>query len=165
MSFNKKLSRVALPAMAAVALLAAAQAGVQAAENPHANQGLVFGEPGNEQQKSRIVQIGMEEGSGEMHFSPAKVEVKKGEQVKFEITNRGELPHEFMLNSFEANRRHKAQMEKYPGMEHDDPNGKTIEPMKSAKLLWRFTKEGTFEFACFIPGHYEAGMKGVVVVK
>ena len=165
MSLNKKLSRVALPVVATVVLLAATQGGVQATENPRANQELVFGEPGNAQQKFRTVQIDMEEGSGEMHFSPAKVEVKKGEQVKFEITNRGDLPHEFMLNSFEANKRHKAQMEKYPGMEHDDPNGKTIEPMKSAKILWRFTKGGTFEFACFIPGHYEAGMKGVVVVK
>ena len=56
-------------------------------------------------------------------------------------------------------------MEKNPEMEHDEPNGKRLEPKKSAEILWRFSKAGTFEFACLIPGHYETGMKGVVVVK
>ena len=46
-----------------------------------------------------------------------------------------------------------------------DPNGKRVEPNKSAEILWRFTKAGTFEFACLIPGHYETGMKGTVIAK
>ena len=47
----------------------------------------------------------------------------------------------------------------------EEPNGRHVEPRQSAELVWRFTKAGTFEFACPIPGHYETGMEGVVVVK
>jgi uncharacterized cupredoxin-like copper-binding protein len=50
-------------------------------------------------------------------------------------------------------------------MEHDDPNGKTLQPSAKAELLWRFSKRGEFEFACLIPGHREAGMTGKVIVK
>lgn len=49
-------------------------------------------------------------------------------------------------------------------MQHDDPNGKRTDPKKVSELLWRFSNAGTFEYACLIPGHYESGMKGVVVV-
>ena len=56
-------------------------------------------------------------------------------------------------------------MKKYPDMEHDDPNAKSVDPDKRAEILWRFTKAGTFEFACLIPGHREAGMHGTVNVK
>ena len=56
-------------------------------------------------------------------------------------------------------------MKKYPDMEHDDPNGKTIGPYNSAEILWHFSQKGTFEFSCLIPGHREAGMIGKVVVK
>jgi uncharacterized cupredoxin-like copper-binding protein len=55
-------------------------------------------------------------------------------------------------------------MEKNPEMEHDEPNGKRIEPKKTSEILWLFDKVGTFEYACLIPGHYDAGMKGIVVV-
>jgi uncharacterized cupredoxin-like copper-binding protein len=56
-------------------------------------------------------------------------------------------------------------MEKSPDMAHGEPNGRHVEPRQTAEILWRFTKAGTFEFACLIPGHYEAGMKGAIVVK
>jgi uncharacterized cupredoxin-like copper-binding protein len=35
----------------------------------------------------------------------------------------------------------------------------------NGELVWKFTKRGKFEFACLIPGHYEKGMFGKVVVK
>jgi len=56
-------------------------------------------------------------------------------------------------------------MAEMPDMKHDDPNAKTLEPGQSATLAWRFSRRGEFEFACLIPGHYESGMHGVVVVK
>lgn len=80
------------------------------------------------------------------------------------ITNTGELAHEFLLDSIERNAKHKIEMEKNPEMEHDDPNGKRLGPKKTSEILWLFDKEGTFEFACLIPGNYESGMHGVVVV-
>lgn len=123
------------------------------------------GEPGDAKKPFRVIEIVMTDGPGTMTYSPDRIEVRKGEQVKFVLKNTGYLAHEFLLDSFENNAKHKIQMEKNPEMEHDDPNGKRVESKKSAEILWRFTKAGTFEFACLIPGHYETGMKGIVVVK
>jgi uncharacterized cupredoxin-like copper-binding protein len=50
-------------------------------------------------------------------------------------------------------------------MAHHDPNAITLTPYESGELLWKFTKAGTFEYGCFIPGHREAGMHGTVVVE
>jgi len=50
------------------------------------------------------------------------------------------------------------------GMKHDDPNSVLVEPGKTAELTWTFTKATNLEFACNIPGHYQAGMVGKVTV-
>jgi uncharacterized cupredoxin-like copper-binding protein len=50
-------------------------------------------------------------------------------------------------------------------MEHDDPNAKRLMPHGNSDLVWKFTKRGEFEFACLIPGHYEKGMFGKIIVK
>jgi uncharacterized cupredoxin-like copper-binding protein len=49
-------------------------------------------------------------------------------------------------------------------MEHADPNQVTVDPGKTGELVWQFTKAGTFDFACLVPGHFEAGMVGKVRV-
>ena len=50
-------------------------------------------------------------------------------------------------------------------MEHDDPNGVRLAPNKTAEILWKFSKGGTFEFSCLIPDHRDSGMVGHVTVK
>ena len=45
-------------------------------------------------------------------------------------------------------------------MEHDDPNSVLLEPGKSGEIIWKFTKATELEFACNVPGHYDAGMMG-----
>ncbi len=100
-----------------------------------------------------------------MSFIPDKIEVKIGQQIRFVIRNNGALKHEFMLASVQDNKKHAEVMKKFPDMEHDDPNAISVDPGKTAEILWRFTKAGTFEFACLIPGHREAGMRGSVFVK
>jgi uncharacterized cupredoxin-like copper-binding protein len=131
----------------------------------HTGHTFAAGEPGDPNKPFRVVEITLIDGPGMMAYSPDKIEVRKGEQIKFVLKNTGYLAHEFLLDSLENNAKHKIEMEKNPEMEHDDPNGKRLEPSKSADILWRFTKAGTFEFACLIPGHYETGMKGLVFVK
>ena len=123
------------------------------------------GEPGNPKRRFRVVEIVMAEGSGTMTYTPDRIEVKKGEQIKFVLRNVGLLDHEFLVDSVANNARHKKEMEAKPDMQHEEPNGATVKPGATGELLWRFTKSGTFEFACLIPGHYEAGMKGTLVVK
>lgn len=122
------------------------------------------GEPGNVRKPARVIEVIALEADGRMSFAPHRIEVRKGAQIRFIIKNKGELDHEFLLETFEGNSKHRKMMEKNPETEHDDPNGKRVETKKFAEILWRFTKEGTFEYACLIPDHYEAGVKGVVVV-
>ena len=50
-------------------------------------------------------------------------------------------------------------------MEHNDPNSALLEPGKSGEVIWKFTKAMELEFACNVPGHYEAGMVGKMNVK
>jgi uncharacterized cupredoxin-like copper-binding protein len=133
-------------------------------ERGHSHVTFNAGEPGNPKKPFRTIVIIGREDDGKMSFTPDRIEVKRGEQIKFIIRNEGELPHEFLLDSIEGNRKHAIEMQKNPEMEHDDPNGRRVEPKKETELLWRFSKAGTFEFACLIPGHYEANMKGVVTV-
>jgi uncharacterized cupredoxin-like copper-binding protein len=131
----------------------------------HEGEHFSAGEPGNPKQPARIVTITMRDDEGKMRFEPASLTVRKGEQVRFLISNDGALKHEFTLASVQDNNKHAELMKKYPDMEHDDPNAKSVDPGKGAEILWRFTKPGDFEFACLIPGHREAGMHGVIHVK
>ncbi|PSC02391.1 copper resistance protein [Alsobacter soli] len=133
----------------------------------HTHKKFEAGEPGDPRKPvAKTVEVGMHEHEdATMKFVPDRVEVKRGEQVRFVLKNHGKADHEFMLDSIEHNARHKIAMEKNPDMEHDDPNGKRLAPNGSNEIVWRFTKAGTFEFACLIPGHYESGMHGLVVVK
>jgi uncharacterized cupredoxin-like copper-binding protein len=123
------------------------------------------GEPGDASKPFRTVEVVMSERNGVMVYAPSEVDVKTGEQVKFVIRNAGALRHEFHLASVQQNASHRIEMQKNPEMEHDDPNAKTVEPGQSAEIIWKFSKPGEFEFACLIPGHYEAGMHGKVIVK
>ena len=130
-----------------------------------AHESFSAGEPGNPKKPARTVEVVMREADGKMLFAPDHVEVKRGEQVRFIIKNEGALAHEFILATTKENLKHAELMKKYPDMEHDDPNGKTVQPKQKAEILWRFSKRGAFEFSCLIPGHREAGMLGKVVVK
>jgi uncharacterized cupredoxin-like copper-binding protein len=123
------------------------------------------GEPGDPKKPARVVHVVMREGDGKMMFVPNRVEVRRGEQIRFVLRNVGELEHEFVLATKAENAKHAEEMRKNPDMEHDDPNMAKVGAKKSGEIVWRFTKAGTFEFGCLIPGHYEAGMFGIVIVK
>ena len=140
-------------------------AGPGASGHGPGNSGFAAGEPGNPKKPARTVVITMREGDGTMFFNHNHVEVRRGEQIRFVLQNSGELDHEFVLATTKENDKHAELMKKQPEMEHDDPNAKRVAPKKSGELIWRFTKAGTYEFACLIPGHREAGMHGTVVVK
>lgn len=159
----------ALLTTAAVSFLSIAPVAVAGPGQPghsHSHSEFSAGQPGDLKKPARIVLVTMREtDDGKMIYVPNRVDVKRGEQVRFIITNAGEIPHEFTLASVEDNLKHAEEMKKNPEMEHDDPNSKTIQPKKKAEIVWRFSKAGTFEFACLIPGHREAGMIGTVGVK
>jgi uncharacterized cupredoxin-like copper-binding protein len=153
--------------LSAAALFASnAQVSADAGHAHGGHEEYTAGVPGDARKPARVVTVKMRETpDGRMIYEPSKLIVKKGEQIRFVIVNAGEIPHEFVLATVEQNLKHAEMMRKYPEMEHDDPNSKTVQPKQKTEIVWRFTKAGAFEFACLIPGHREAGMIGNVDVK
>ena len=123
------------------------------------------GEPGDPKKPARTIKVAMREDGKKMAFEPARITVRKGEQIRFVLENTDIDDHEFVLATVEENRKHAELMKKFPDMEHDDPNAKRLAVGEHGEILWKFTKAGTFEFACLIPGHREAGMLGKVIVR
>jgi len=154
-------TRILVAALAALSLSTAALAD---AGHSHGDE-RAYGEPGDPKKSGRVVQVTMREADGKMEFIPNRIEIRKGEQVKFVLRNNGELDHEIVLATLDENLKHAVEMAKNPDMEHDDPNAKRLAPKKTGAIVWKFTKAGEFDFSCLIPGHREAGMFGKIVVK
>ena len=121
-----------------------------------------LGKPGDPMKISRTVDVEMLDA---MRFSPANIMVKQGETIKFVVKNNGKVKHEMVLGTVKELKEHAALMQKFPEMEHADPNQVSVDPGNTGELIWQFTKAGTFDFACLQPGHFEAGMVGKVAVK
>ena len=111
---------------------------------------------------TRTIEVGM---SDQMRFTPNVIKVKKGDVIKFVHSNDGKLLHEFVLGTPDSLDEHAVLMKKFPGMEHSEPYMAHVEPGKHGEIIWKFSEEGTFAFGCLIPGHYDAGMKGTVIVE
>jgi uncharacterized cupredoxin-like copper-binding protein len=135
------------------------------AEGGHAEDGghaQAVGKPGDPNKVSRAIQVIM---SDDMKFTPANINVKRGETIKFVVKNAGQIKHEMVIGSMKELKQHAELMRKMAGMEHAEPNMVTLDPGKTGELIWQFAKAGTFDFACLQPGHFEAGMMGTVSVK
>ncbi len=102
--------------------------------------------------------------SDQMRFTPSDIAVKQGETVKFVVANKGQVLHEMVIGTEEELLKHAELMRKNPDMEHDEPYMAHVKAGGREEITWQFTRAGTFAFACLIPGHYEAGMKGRIVV-
>lgn len=125
---------------------------------------MAAGMPGMADEVTRTIDVIMREtDDGEMIFEPDSLEFEQGETIRFNVTNKGWLEHEFVIDNVEGNAKHKMAMAEMD-MEHDDPNSVRLDEGKSGEVTWKFANAGTFEFACLIPGHYEAGMHGPIKV-
>lgn len=124
--------------------------------------GEALGRPGDPNAAMRTVAVTMND---EMRFVPDWVTVAKGETVRFIVSNKGATKHELVLGTADEIAKHAELMRKFPDMEHDDPNAVAVMPGMTGTLVWRFENAGTFGFACLIPGHFEAGMKGTLTVE
>ncbi|MBV7571934.1 cupredoxin family protein [Pseudomonas sp. PDM32] len=147
-----------------------------------------FGQPAPAANATRSVELVM----GDMSFTPKAIDIKAGETVRFVLVNKGQLLHEFNLGDAAMHARHQQEMLQMQqggmltptgmkamdhgsmagmdhgkmdhGMKHDDPNSVLVEPGKTAELTWTFSEATGLEFACNIPGHYQAGMVGKLTV-
>ena len=121
-----------------------------------------FGIAADPKKAARTMRIEM---ADTMRFTPAEVRVKQGEVVRFVEKNNGKVMHEMVLGTMDELKKHAELMKKHPGMEHDEPHMAHVAPSKTGEMGWRFTQAGTFYYGCLIPGHFEAGMIGKVIVE
>ncbi|MGB3556226.1 MAG: cupredoxin, partial [Jannaschia sp.] len=149
------MSRVLILSVGMLALSAPGfAAGIHKGDHGHSDghghaEAMAIGTPGEAHHATRTVEISMmETNDGEMLFEPRDLAFVEGETVRFVISNDGEQEHEFVLDTVEANQEHKALMERFPEMEHDDPNAVRLQPGETDEIVWTFANAGEFEFAC-----------------
>jgi len=159
---------------------AGTHSGGHGAHKPHGMASQV-GEPGKAGEVSRTVEVTVREN----YYEPETIKVSKGETVRFVIKNAGELVHEFNIGTAAMHAEHQKEMEMMvehgvleadkinharmkmdmgggKTMEHNDPNSVLLEPGKTGEVIWKFSQPAKLEFACNVPGHYEAGMVGEI---
>lgn len=120
-----------------------------------------WGIAGTAKAVTRTISVSM---TDTMRFSPEKIDVKQGDTLKFVLKNDGKVMHEFVIGTKKDLDEHAALMMKFPNMEHDEPYMAHVAPGKTGTIIWNFNKAGTFDFACLIAGHYQAGMIGKINV-
>jgi len=110
---------------------------------------------------SRTIEVVM---SDNMRFSPSQIKVEAGETIRFSAENTGQLQHELVIGNTEELKAHGQMMRIMPDMQHQDSNMISLESGEVGSLIWKFDQAGSVDFACLIPVHWEAGMKGKVNV-
>ena len=137
----------------------------------------MIGEKGKLSEVNRTVEIKMYDN----YFEPNEITIKKGETIKFIVSNYGELVHEFNIATKEMHIKHQPEMmkmvenqilladkidkkkmkemaKKDHSMAHSHSNSVLLEPNKIGEIIWKFSTNAILEAACNVPGHYEIGM-------
>lgn len=160
MKFAKSLASKS-STLVSIALLAASSAALASGSHAGGHGDSPIGKPGVASKVSRTINVEMVNG---MRFKPSEIRVKKGETIRFVLKNTDGVKHEFSLGTQKELLEHYEVMKKFPDMEHDEPNKISLVPGKQGEVIWQFTKRDTVNFACLHPGHFDAGMKGQVIV-
>ena len=120
------------------------------------------GKPGNEKGVSRALTVIADDS---MRFTHEPFNIKDGETIKFVVTNKGAIPHEFSIGTKDEHMEHGQMMMANPDMHHGaGGNSITVKPGETVDLIWAFEDAWQIEVACNIPGHYEAGMHSAVTI-
>ena len=144
----------------------------------------MVGEKGDPNKVDRIVNIKMYDN----YYEPKSIKVKKGETIKFVVQNLGEMVHEYNIATKEMHIKHQPEMErlvehgillgdkidmvkmkemskKDHSLSHSHSNSVMVEPKKTGEIIWKFSKNIDLEMACNVPGHYQAGMVGKIIIE
>ena len=136
-----------------------------------------IGTKGNKENVDRVITVVMYDN----YYKPNSFKVNKNETIKFEVTNKGELVHEFNIATKEMHLKHQPEMmmmveheilladkidkkkmmemsKKNPAMTHSHSNSVLLSPGEKAELIWKFSNTVDLEAACNVPGHYDVGM-------
>jgi uncharacterized cupredoxin-like copper-binding protein len=116
----------------------------------------------------------------DLRFSTTSIVLRSGERVVLAFKNSGVVAHEFTAGrsgrpgiGYASDLLAGVHFEIDPpsagehGAGHETASaGVQLLPGQTATLTFVVPQRpGTFEFGCFIPGHYEAGMKGSVTIR
>ncbi len=156
----KTLLAVTIAATSALAL-AHGDAAHAKKDTPVVKEQKPWGIAGDARAVKRTITVSM---TDTMRFSPEKIDVKQGDTLKFVLKNDGKVMHEFVIGTRKDLDEHAALMMKFPNMEHDEPYMAHVAPGKTGTIVWTFNKAGSFDFACLIAGHFQAGMVGKIMV-
>jgi uncharacterized cupredoxin-like copper-binding protein len=157
----KTFHAIALLALSMFTAASASAAGNHADGHGSHDANDATGKPGVAAKVTRTIKVDMTDS---MRFTPASIDVRQNETVRFVVTNSGQLKHELVLGSEKDLKAHYEAMKKNPEMEHAEPNMVTLAAGKTGEVVWQFTKAGKVDFGCLQPGHYDMGMKGAVNV-
>lgn len=107
----------------------------------------------------RVIEVTM---SDTFRFEPSEITVQAGETIRFELTNEGVIDHDFTIGDAEAQEHHAMEM-MGGGMHHgSDANAALVGPGQTHDLTFTFGEPAEWLIGCHVPGHYEAGMKGLL---
>lgn len=120
-----------------------------------------WGVAGSPAKVQRVIRVAI---SDDMRFTPSLIKIKQGQTIRFMIRNQGAVLHELVLGTRPVLEAHAELMKRFPDMEHDEPYMAHVMPGQTGEIVWTFNRAGEFDFACLMPGHFEAGMVGRVVV-
>jgi uncharacterized cupredoxin-like copper-binding protein len=125
-----------------------------------------LGVPGDASDVTSTIRVTMMEAAdGRMEFDPAMIVTRRGETLRIVLENAGASEHEFILGTPDELAEHAKMMRDMPEMSHEEPNTIRLQPGTSGEMVWKFGESSGIEFACLVPGHYEAGMRGKILVR
>ena len=102
----------------------------------------------------------------DMRYEPDRFDVDAGDTVRFEVTNSGEVRHEFFIGTTDEHREHADEMRErdHADEAHANPAAVSVEPGETGTLEYTFDEAGELLVGCHEPGHYEAGMVAPITV-
>ncbi len=110
----------------------------------------------------RTVEVGM---TDELTFEPDSITVAPGETVRFEVTNTGEIVHEFLIGDEAAQAEFEDEMSGSDEMDHDTTAGVSVDPGQTETFDYTFgDTDGVVLAGCHEPGHYDGGMVATITV-
>jgi uncharacterized cupredoxin-like copper-binding protein len=147
--------RLALILVPAVLLIGACSAGGGATTSPSASAVPAASAP------TTRVEVTLTDA---LKIEPPTMTIPAGVPVTFVVTNSGATDHEFYLGDEAAQAEHEKEMASMGGMAHDEPEGIAVKPGETKKLTYTFAQAGETIAGCHVAGHYDGGMKAVIVV-
>ena len=123
--------------------------------------GIALVRDGHGMKVSRELEITMEEWG----FSPANVTVKAGETIRLVVTNRGNMPHEFMLMTAPGMGavRYRLERADWNLTEHEAIYERPlVMPGERFETVIHIQQAGAWMYMCMFPYHMQFGMMGMM---